>query len=867
MPMLHARTDAVPASQLELEEPGLRRMAAAICRDPEHAEDLVQETLVRALQSPPSGARSLRAWLRATLRNLAIHRYHRESRATLCELNEDTAAVLESPLHAYCTAQEGKRVREALARLEPGDATVLRLRILEDRPWRSIADQLGTSVESARSRYRRALTRLRNLVEPERRSRLAGLLGLRRWPWRRGAPRSKASGLVLAIAGSGLVVLATLWLWDPASKPRGTPVAASTPDPGNAHLDAPRDRHEGRAPSGGESPGSQTQEDAVASPGGRVADPAGAPVVSVHGTVVDPSGALQFDAEVWSSNPGDRSRARHVATTDEHGEFRLDNVDPSVWLGARIHRGSPFMARYLDDPSFGSGPERRLCLVVDGWDGLEHRLSVVTRSGTGIQGVKVEPLLGFDSRTTPGRDSLLGYWPGEAEAGEGPGEFRLSIPRGPDPAVRISAPGFEDRVVFVSRRSSVELIPVVPQSETEGVLSDSAALAQLLEGRVVDPDGKPVSFAWVTAHGRQLSDAVGLSGDEPAPFVETWLHGEASPHARTDEGGHFQVECNGVGPFTLVVRAHGNARALAVLRDVQLGGPDPVIEIPKGHGSYVLEGPWTPKVRAWIAVEGTSAWWWAAPEGTAMDFIEGELPPGRFAMGSWGVEESPLQWRTLEIVEGAEAQVRRIQTSRGSLDVRVESASGEALGGHVYLWKLPSTAPLSSTGFPGLGRLVTQGRLGSGGRAQFGELAEGRYRAQWRTGRHSYVNGYVTARPGRTESVTITVPNAVPQTLRFTGDAEFLPEQPLEFTLYDREGARCYEGYRRIRPRRRALRIDLNLVPDQYRLRAAFEGGHVVEETFVVDANREWSIQFPPAVPPPDPEGETPSTHDPGDPK
>ncbi len=54
----------------------LRALAHSLVRDSERAEDLVQETLVVALESPPNRPKAVRAWLRTVARN-RLHRGHR----------------------------------------------------------------------------------------------------------------------------------------------------------------------------------------------------------------------------------------------------------------------------------------------------------------------------------------------------------------------------------------------------------------------------------------------------------------------------------------------------------------------------------------------------------------------------------------------------------------------------------------------------------------------------------------------------------------------------------------------------------------------------------------------------------------------
>ncbi|NOT31982.1 MAG: RNA polymerase subunit sigma, partial [Planctomycetes bacterium] len=59
---MHEATDFQPA-ELERQRVFLQRLARQLVRGEAAAEDLVQETFLRALERPPVSATALRAWL------------------------------------------------------------------------------------------------------------------------------------------------------------------------------------------------------------------------------------------------------------------------------------------------------------------------------------------------------------------------------------------------------------------------------------------------------------------------------------------------------------------------------------------------------------------------------------------------------------------------------------------------------------------------------------------------------------------------------------------------------------------------------------------------------------------------------------
>ena len=57
--------------------PALRRFVLSACRDPQVAEDVVQETVLRVWQQSPHITGSLRSYLFRTARNIMIDNYRK----------------------------------------------------------------------------------------------------------------------------------------------------------------------------------------------------------------------------------------------------------------------------------------------------------------------------------------------------------------------------------------------------------------------------------------------------------------------------------------------------------------------------------------------------------------------------------------------------------------------------------------------------------------------------------------------------------------------------------------------------------------------------------------------------------------------
>ncbi|MFL5135203.1 MAG: sigma-70 family RNA polymerase sigma factor [Microvirga sp.] len=140
----------------------LRRYARSLTRDETQADDLVQDTLVRAYErhgSIRSGG-NLRGWLLSILHNAFVddrRRHVAEARRL-----EQAAALAET---AAPPAQESQvrlqQVQSAFLRLPDEQRAALHLVAIEGLPYQEAADALGIPVGTLMSRLGRARATLR----------------------------------------------------------------------------------------------------------------------------------------------------------------------------------------------------------------------------------------------------------------------------------------------------------------------------------------------------------------------------------------------------------------------------------------------------------------------------------------------------------------------------------------------------------------------------------------------------------------------------------------------------------------------------------------------------------------------------------
>ena len=144
--------------------PALRRYARALTRDAEIADDLVQDTLVRALRSEHLfHGGEVRSWLYTILTNLNRNRLRSLARRpTITAIDDNDAPDASGP------EAGGRDIERALATLVEDQRTALLLVVLEGLTYREVAEVQGVPIGTVMSRLARARVQIKAYLDGER---------------------------------------------------------------------------------------------------------------------------------------------------------------------------------------------------------------------------------------------------------------------------------------------------------------------------------------------------------------------------------------------------------------------------------------------------------------------------------------------------------------------------------------------------------------------------------------------------------------------------------------------------------------------------------------------------------------------------
>jgi RNA polymerase sigma-70 factor, ECF subfamily len=154
--------------QIEEQIPRLRRYARALTRNPDPADDLLQDTLVRALakQHLWQPGTNLRAWLFTLMHHQNINAIRR-NKPPKSSVDIDDTAIALTAVNDTQAASKLAELDRALGKLPQNQRAVILLIGLEGMSYEEAAAVLPVAIGTIRSRLSRGREALRRLIDGE----------------------------------------------------------------------------------------------------------------------------------------------------------------------------------------------------------------------------------------------------------------------------------------------------------------------------------------------------------------------------------------------------------------------------------------------------------------------------------------------------------------------------------------------------------------------------------------------------------------------------------------------------------------------------------------------------------------------------
>ncbi len=146
-------------------------IAYRLCNDPQLAEDIAQDTFLKAWQALPrfrprgEEVTGFRAWLCRIAVNTAIDEMRRQRPVT--DLDQVPLTGGTRPAEAFERVEDAEAVRAAIARLPERSRAALILREYEGLSYQEIAEALDIPIGTVMSRLNYARKRLREELESQ----------------------------------------------------------------------------------------------------------------------------------------------------------------------------------------------------------------------------------------------------------------------------------------------------------------------------------------------------------------------------------------------------------------------------------------------------------------------------------------------------------------------------------------------------------------------------------------------------------------------------------------------------------------------------------------------------------------------------
>jgi len=642
------------------------------------ADDVEQETWLRSLEKGPRHDANPRGWLSTVARNSARLWWRGESRRARREGLVAKSEGVPSAAEVASRVEIQSLLADAVKSLEEPYRTTVVLAFYDGLKPKQIAQQQGISVDTVRTRIRRALERLRARLD----SCLTPLL------WPKSAAAAAVTGALvmstrLKIALIVLILIPTLWLGREALRGHVDGAPVRTFVEGHAEVDGEPKPGPGEAPKVN-----------------RSAPPAAA--TGFVGRVVAEGQPVQG---AWVSVGGVGSESLVVASTPADGTFRtpvvhawhpsygptkitVDHADPAQVIDIELPRGHSVQFVVTDARTGSEIAGAKILVLTAGQGGAVHgknaamgSLDLATMKRV-FGAVTFEDMLLLGQRTETISNILLQVTDDAGRVSiEGLPEGRLeAVVLHPDYAVqrvRKVATGDEPVSVKLGEGGTVVVrAPMIQGRSGRGLVCEvlrggmmpmPVAFARLDEDGVARLEHLPTgSFAVVVSSGGSGSAAISVAMPaEPPPEAES----EAESEAEGEE-----APADPIKPVTRVV----------VLRD----GETHVVDLadPTGtrlFGRVLHDGIGLAGRKIWLDRDGRT--YVQAESDKEGRFAFDQLPAGRYELG--GESDDVILPRIPVEVRARQTELELdLVSARGVLVGTVVDLKGELVeGAHVVL--------------------------------------------------------------------------------------------------------------------------------------------------------------------------------------
>lgn len=161
-------TNSICSAQLSECLPALGRFAMSLTRNKDRANDLVQDTVERALKKAHLfDGTNLRSWMFTICRRVFLNQIRSQKSRGVAVPVEDAPQAALSIAQNQETTMYFNDVMEAFQRLPLNDKVVISLVVMEGLKYEEVAQLLNIPIGTVRSRLSRARARLEGMVNAD----------------------------------------------------------------------------------------------------------------------------------------------------------------------------------------------------------------------------------------------------------------------------------------------------------------------------------------------------------------------------------------------------------------------------------------------------------------------------------------------------------------------------------------------------------------------------------------------------------------------------------------------------------------------------------------------------------------------------